>query len=83
VSKRVFWLVTGVAFGVTMALSVERAVRRQAQRLRPERLAGDLAGGLRDLGRDLQAAVAEGRDGMREREAELRAKLDERVAAHP
>lgn len=74
--KRLFWLVTGIAFGVTMAFLAQRSVRRQADRLRPERVAGDVAGAIRDLGADLRAAVAEGRVAMSEREGELRESLD-------
>jgi hypothetical protein len=81
VFKRLFWLVTGIAFGVTMALSVERAVRRRARRYTPERLAGDLVGAARDLVIDLRDAVAEGRVAAQEREAELRQRLEGRVAS--
>ncbi len=81
--KRLFWLVTGIAFGVTMALSVERALRRQARRFTPDRVADDLVGAARGLVIDLRDAVAEGRVAAKEREAELRERLDRRVTASP
>jgi hypothetical protein len=81
--KRLFWLVTGIAFGVTMAVSVERAVRRKARRFTPQRIGGDLAGAAHDFVLDLRDAVAEGREAAREREAELRQRLEGRVGARP
>jgi hypothetical protein len=38
-------------------------------------VSSDLADALRGFGRDLRAAVAEGRDAMHEREDEIRAEL--------
>ncbi len=55
-----------------------RFVRETVHRYSPERVSGDLAGALRQLGTDIRAAAEEGRDGMREREAELRAELERR-----
>ena len=43
---------------------------------RPRPGHADLAGALKQFGQDLRAAAAEGRDAMREREAELRRELD-------
>jgi hypothetical protein len=83
VFKRLFWLVTGIAFGVTMALWAQRAVRRTTDRLRPQRMAGDVAGAVKDLGHDVRAAVLDGRSAMRRRELELRSKLDGGVATRP
>ncbi len=77
--KRLFWLVAGIAFGITLAVMTQRRVRRYA----PERVANDLADAVRGLGADLRAAVAEGREAMAEREAELRAKLDGGAAGQP
>ena len=64
--KRLFWLVTGAGFGFGSSFWLMRFVRQQVDRYRPTRIAAR-------LGADLQTALAEGRTGMREREAELRA----------
>ena len=74
--KRLFWLLAGAGFGFGVSFWVMRFVRETMQRYTPERVSADLAGALRDLGKDLRAAVAEGRDAMREREAEIRHELE-------
>ncbi len=70
--KRLFWLVMGVGFGFGMSFWITRAVREKVARFSPENLSAELAKAMRDLGKDLRAAVAEGVDGMRDREAEVR-----------
>jgi hypothetical protein len=76
--KRLFWLLIGAGFGFGLSFWVVRFVRTTVDRYTPERVSADLAGALRDLGKDLRAAVAEGREAMREREAELREELARR-----
>ena len=76
--KRLFWLVIGAGFGFGVSFWVVRFVRTTVDRYTPERVSADLAGALRDLGKDLRAAVAEGREAMREREGELREELAHR-----
>jgi hypothetical protein len=71
--RRLFWLVIGAGFGFGVSFWLMRFVRQTAARYTPERVSADLADALRSFGGDLRAAVAEGRDAMREREAELRA----------
>jgi hypothetical protein len=83
VFKRLLWLVIGIGFGFGMSFWVLRSIRRTADRYRPERVSGDLAGAITQLGQDVRAAVAEGRLAMREREAELRADLENRPGARP
>jgi hypothetical protein len=73
--KRLLWLVIGAGFGFGVSFWVVRFVRTTVERYTPERVSSDLAGALRDLGQDVRAAVAEGREAMREREAELRDEL--------
>ncbi len=75
--KRLFWLMIGLGFGFGMSFWVTRRVRETVARYTPERMSEDLSSAIRDLGRDLRAAVEEGRAAMREREAELRAELVE------
>ena len=73
--RRIFWLVVGAGFGFGVSFWLMRFVRETVARYSPERVSADLAGALRSLGSDLRAAVAEGREGMREAEADLRSKL--------
>ena len=76
--KRLFWLMVGVGFGFGTAVWVLRHLRATVDRYRPERVGADLAGALAGFGKDLRAAVAEGRLAMREREEALRADLASR-----
>jgi hypothetical protein len=78
VFKRLFWLLVGVGFGFGVSFWITRFVRSTVERYTPERVSSDLAGAIRDFGGDLRAAVAEGREAMREREQELLAELDRR-----
>jgi hypothetical protein len=74
--KRLFWLIVGAGFGFGASFWLMRFVRDTVDRYRPERVSSDLAGALRQLGTDLRAAVAEGREAMRETEADIRAQLE-------
>ena len=73
--KRLFWALLGVGFGFGLSFWLMRFVRETMQRYTPERVSADLAGALRDLGKDIRLAVAEGREAMHEREDEIRAEL--------
>ena len=73
--KRLFWLMIGVGFGFGMSFWMMRFVRETMQRYSPERVSSDLADAMKGLGADLRAAVSDGREAMREREAEIRAEL--------
>ena len=73
--KRLLWLVVGASFGFGLSFWLTRAVKETVARYTPERVGTDLAGAFRALGQDLRAAVAEGREAMREQEAVLRAEL--------
>ncbi len=64
--KRIRWLATGLAIGVGASLWVERKVKAVAARYSPATRARGLPG-------DVVAALREGREAMRAREAELRA----------
>jgi hypothetical protein len=75
VFRRLFWLVLGAGFGFGVSFWVVRTVRETVERYTPERVSADLAGAIRGFGQDLRAAAAEGREAMREREAEIRAEL--------
>ena len=76
--KRLLWLVIGAAFGFGMSFWVMRFLRETVDRYRPERMSADLGDAVRSFGADLRAAVAEGREAMREREDAIRDELNER-----
>ena len=78
--KRLFWLIIGAGFGFGVAFWLMRFVRDVVDRYRPERVSGDIGDAIRSFGTDLRAAVAEGREAMREREESLRAELEKRPA---
>ncbi len=73
--RRVFWLLMGAGFGFGVSFWMMRFVKETAARYTPERVSADLGSALRSLGTDIRAAAAEGREAMREREAELRVEL--------
>ena len=73
--RRFFWLIVGAGFGFGMSFWLMRFVRETAARYTPERVSAGLADAVRGLGTDLRAAVAEGREAMHDREAELRVEL--------
>ena len=73
--KRVFWFTLGCA----SSLWVMRTVRRTVERLTPHRLSQEVIAGARSASAELRAAIDEGRQAMREREAELRAEIARRA----
>lgn len=76
--KRVFWLTVGLSVGAGGTEWARRKARRLRRRFSPPRLASDMAGALRNAGRGVSEAITEGREAMRQREAELRARLERR-----
>ncbi len=52
-----------------------RFLRRQAAKVTPANLAREARGGLMDLAKLVNESIAEGRQAMRDREAELRSGL--------
>lgn len=74
--KRLFWLAVGVGFGFGMSFWVTRTLREKVARYSPDSVSAGLSNAIRDLGRDLRAAVSEGAAAMRDREAELREQVE-------
>lgn len=70
--KRLFWLTTGAGFGFGMSLWVQRTFKRTAARYAPQRVSDGFTRTVKGVTGDVRAAVQEGRDAMREREAILR-----------
>jgi hypothetical protein len=73
--KRLFWLMIGIGFGFGASFWVMRFVRSTVERYSPDRVSNDVASAVRGLGHDFRAAITEGRDAMREREAEIREEI--------
>ncbi len=78
--KRSFWFVTGTAAGLGTSVWVQRRVRTAVERYVPEKVQARAADAARKVGPAVRDAVTEGRGAMREREAEMRAEVDSRVA---
>jgi hypothetical protein len=74
VLKRIRWMMMGMGLGVWIQHRFRRFLREHS----PPEVASRAAAHARN---EWRAAVAEGRTGMQEREAELRAHIDGRVAA--
>jgi len=66
--RRLFW----VALGATAGVLVVRKVSRAAQAYTPSGMAQGVSGGLSDLAEGLREMAEAVRDGMAERETELR-----------
>ena len=73
--KRLFWLMTGAGLGFGMSFWIMRMVRETVERYSPQRLSSELSQAARGVGLDVRQAVAEGREAMRQHEAELRAQV--------
>jgi hypothetical protein len=66
--RRLFW----VGLGATAGVLLVRRVTRAAEAYSPASLAGGFAGGLSDLGEGLRELADAVREGMGQRESELR-----------
>jgi hypothetical protein len=73
--KRIRWLGLGAIAGVGASVWTQRKARVMAARYRPAGLAGGAADRARGWPARLREAVAEGREVMHQREAELRRSL--------
>jgi hypothetical protein len=78
VFKRLFWLMVGTVLGFGMSFWIMRVVRETVERYSPHRISSELGQAARAVSVDVRQAVAEGRDAMRQHEAELRAELETR-----
>jgi hypothetical protein len=76
--KRLFWLMTGVGLGFGMSFWIMRMVRETVERYSPHRISSELTEAARGVGLDVRQAVTEGREAMRQHEAELRAQVETR-----
>lgn len=81
--KRPLWMMVGAGFGVGLSVWTRRVARHTVARLRPTRLSMSLLGAASSLADEVQAALAEGRAAMRQRELELRRQLGPPVPVRP
>lgn len=77
--RRLVWFVSGIVAGVGGVLFAGRRVKRTIGSLGPVKVAGRAADATRARFANVRSAFREGRDAMREREAELRARRDGRI----
>ena len=73
--KRVTWFVSGAIAGVAGASYTKKKVKATASQLAPSNIAKNAVAKVKDKGHDVIDAVRDGRDAMKEKEAELRARL--------
>ncbi|HEX9376590.1 MAG TPA: hypothetical protein VGB19_10180 [Actinomycetota bacterium] len=73
--RRMFWLAVGLGAGVAAAVMVARWTRRQTERVSPANIGRQVSGTASDLARLVREALAEGKAGMAEREAEIRREI--------
>ena len=78
--KRVTWFVGGVAAGAVAAGAAKKKVKSVANDLAPVQIAKRATGQVRTRGQMIGDAVREGRQAMRAKEMELRARLDGRTS---
>jgi hypothetical protein len=72
VFKRLFWLMIGLGLGFGASFWLMRFVRSTVERYSPERLSNDMTAAVKGVGKELRAALSEGRAAMRDRELEIR-----------
>jgi hypothetical protein len=77
--KRAFWMSTGMAVGAAGAFWAKRRVEETVERYMPEQVADRAATSARNLGAAVRGAAVEGREAMRNTEAELRARVEDRT----
>ncbi len=70
--KRVRWMGAGLALGIGSSVWVQRKAKAVAARYHPSSVAGTAAGRVRRWPGEVREALREGRQAMRDREAELR-----------
>ena len=73
--RRIFWLAVGLGAGATATIMSSRWVRQQTQKVAPANLARQAGKTLSDLAALAGQALAEFRQGMADKEAEVRAAL--------
>ena len=76
--KRLTWWAAGAAMGAVGSGYAKRKVKKTVAQLAPSAIAGRGVGVVKDVAKDLKVAFGDGRTAMRERETELRDRLEDR-----
>lgn len=76
--KRLMWFTSGVAAGAGAVVLLGKRIRRRVASMTPVRVAERGIRRVRAIGDSVRDAVSEGATAMRQREQELRARLDGR-----
>jgi hypothetical protein len=74
--KRLFWLSLGASIGFGSSWWVTKTVKQKIERYAPARLTAGVANTTHAVTGGVKAALADGREAMHDREAELRAEFD-------
>ncbi len=74
--RRLFWTALGLGAGATAAVLVSRWMRRTTQAVAPANVAREAGRTVSDFVELVRQALSEGRAGMAEKEAEIRASLE-------
>ena len=77
--RRIFWLALGLGAGATGAVLAARWVEKQTRRMAPSNLARQASGTVKDVSSLIGEAVREFRQGMMEKESEVRSSLGEKA----
>src|SRR5471032_650282 len=77
--KRVTWFISGAVAGIAGAGYAKRKVKATAEQLAPVNVAKNIGARAKARGHDVADAIREGRQAMRAKEAELRARRDGRA----
>jgi hypothetical protein len=75
--RRVFWLALGLGAGATAVVMTSRWMRRKREAVSPANIGRQVSRGVSDLRRLVAASIDEGRRAMAEREAEIRAEIEQ------
>ena len=75
--RRVFWLALGLGAGATAAVLVARRMRRATEAVAPANVAREAREAAADLVQLVRESIDAGRRAMAEKEAEVRASLEE------
>lgn len=81
--KRLLWLTIGASLGFGSSWWVTRTVKQKLSRFLPAHLATEVTTTAHAITGGVRAAVADGRDAMHAREAELRAQLEAKLVSRP
>jgi hypothetical protein len=83
VLKRLRWIAMGMGVGASASVWAQRRIKLLMRSYTPPEVAARAAKRSTERAGEVRTAFAEGRQAMRQREAELRHQLDEREKSRP